>query len=177
MVRTVLHYPDPRLKERSRPVTLFDESLHTLLDDMHETMIGREGIGLAAIQIGEPLQALVINLGTETGEQPPETKLEVINPKILEKRDTQKYREGCLSLPQFYEDVIRAAWVRVRYQDRYGQFQEIEADGLLAVALQHEMDHLAGILFYERLSIVKRKKFENEYASKFKPRKGGARRR
>lgn len=177
MVREVLTYPDARLKQKSQPVVLFDEVLHALLEDMHETMIAREGIGLAAIQIGEPLQALVINIGDEEGNQLPVTRIEAMNPKILEKRDTQKYREGCLSVPQYYEDVVRAAWIRVQYYDRDGVLVETEMEGLLAVAFQHELDHLEGILFYERLSILKRKKFESDYASQFESGSKGRKRR
>lgn len=176
MIHPILTYPDPRLKLRSHPVETFDATLHTLLDDMYETMMEAGGIGLAAIQIGEPQAVLIINLVNDEGLQDKGDLLEIINPQILESADKQKYSEGCLSLPHYYEDVIRAEKVVVAYQARHGADHRIEAHGLLAVALQHEMDHLKGTLFFERLSILKRRKFDKEYATATtKPRKKGPR--
>ncbi|WP_200763000.1 peptide deformylase [Nitrosophilus alvini] len=172
MIREVVVYPDKRLKEVSKPVESFDENLHTLLDDMYETMIAKNGIGLAAIQIGVPLRALIINLPDEEGNQPKEALLEVINPVILEKRGSAVYTEGCLSVPEYYDDVERAEWVKVEFQDRYGEKKVIETDGLLAIAFQHEIDHLNGHLFIEKLSILKRKKFEKEWKKRKKATKG-----
>ena len=156
MIRPIVVYPDKRLKQRSRPVTAFDETLHTLLDDLNETMIAGNGIGLAAIQVGVPLRALLINLPDEDGNQHPENLIEVINPVILEKKGSTIYTEGCLSVPEYYDDVERAEWVRVEFYDRHGKRREIETDGLLAIAFQHEMDHLDGHLFIEKLSFLKR---------------------
>ncbi len=164
----ILVYPDKRLKQPSRPVTVFDEKLHRFLDDMNDTMTASNGIGLAAIQVGEPIRALLINLPDEEGNQYPENLIEVINPVIVEKRGSTTYTEGCLSVPEYYDDVVRAEWVRVEYQDRHGEKKEMEADGLLAVALQHEMDHLDGHLFIEKLSFLKRKKFEKEWKKRLK---------
>ncbi|OQX72656.1 MAG: peptide deformylase [Campylobacteraceae bacterium 4484_4] len=164
----ILVYPDKRLKQQSHPVTEFDAKLHKLLDDMNETMMASNGIGLAAIQVGEPIRALLINLPDEEGNQYPENLIEVINPVILEKKGSTTYTEGCLSVPEYYDDVERAEWVRVEFQDRHGEKKEIETDGLLAIAFQHEMDHLDGHLFIEKLSFLKRKKFEKEWKKKLK---------
>lgn len=162
MTRKVVIYPDKRLKQHSKDVETFDETLHTLLDDMYDTMVESGGIGLAAIQVGVPLNALIIELYDEDGNKISDL-IEAINPKITKKEGETKHKEGCLSVPEFYEDVTRFEKVSVLYHDRHGNQNEIEADGLLAIAFQHEMDHLNGKLFFERLSILKRKKFEKEY--------------
>ncbi|MCF6201525.1 MAG: peptide deformylase [Hydrogenimonas sp.] len=171
MVLPILVYPDKRLKEQSRPVSEFDSSLHKLLDDMNDTMMASNGIGLAAIQVGVPLRALIINLPDEEGNQYPENLIEVINPVILEKRGSTTYTEGCLSVPEYYDDVDRAEWIRVEFYTRFGERREIETDGLLAIAFQHEMDHLDGHLFIEKLSFLKRKKFEKEWKKKLKEKR------
>ncbi len=168
MIRQIITYPDKRLFMRSNEVEKFDEELHRLLDDMYETMIAKNGIGLAAIQVAVPLRALIINLPDEEGKQHKEDLLELINPVIVESRGTQVYTEGCLSVPEYYDDVERAEWVKVEYQDRHGNKKTIETDGLLAVAIQHEMDHLDGHLFIEKLPYLKRKKFEKEWKKKRK---------
>jgi peptide deformylase len=167
----ILVYPDRRLKQQSRPVTDFDASLHKLLDDMNETMMASNGIGLAAIQVGRPLRALLINLPDEEGNQHEENLIEVINPVILEKRGSIVYTEGCLSVPEYYDDVERAEWIRVEFFTREGERREIEAEGLLAIAFQHEMDHLDGHLFIEKLSFLKRKKFEKEWKKKLREKR------
>ena len=159
----VLTYPDKRLKQVSKHVETFDEKLWATLDAMTQTMRAKDGIGLAAIQVGIAKRMLVIELLDEESKPCGEV-IEVINPEILAHSGEQKYNEGCLSVPSFYEDVVRAANVKVRYLDRHGNVCEKEVDGLFAVALQHEIDHLNGKLFFERLSILKRKKFEKEYA-------------
>jgi len=168
MVRDIVIYPDKRLKQKSSEVTEFNEELHTLLDDMYETMIAKKGVGLAAIQIAVPKRVLIINVPIEEqdGAQPKENTLEVINPVFLEKSGITKYQEGCLSVPGYYEDVERAKYVKLKYQDRYGNEHIIEDDDFLAIALQHEYDHLEGRLFIERLSFLKRKKFEKEWKKK-----------
>ena len=131
---------------------------------MYETMIAKNGIGLAAIQTGEAKRILIVNLvDEESKEQHKEDLLEIINPKILRKEGEIIYQEGCLSVPGYYEDVKRAEFITLEYQDRFGQRQELEADGLLSVAIQHEMDHLDGHLFIERIGYNKRKKFDKEY--------------
>jgi len=166
MIRQLITYPDRRLFLRSSEVERFDGELHRLLDDMYDTMMAKNGIGLAAIQVAVPLRALIINLPDEEGEQRKEDLLELINPVIVESGGKQTYTEGCLSVPGFFEDVERAEWVRVEYRDRFGKKRELKADGLLAVAIQHEMDHLDGHLFIEKLPYLKRKKFEKEYKKK-----------
>ncbi len=172
MIREIVVYPDKRLKLISKEVTSFDAALHDLLDDMYETMRVRNGVGLAAIQVGVDTRALIINipLEDEDGEhdQPKENTLEMINPVIIEQDGTEKFQEGCLSIPGVYEDVERAKHVKVEYFDRYGEKRIIEDDDFLAVAMQHEMDHLEGKVFIEKLSYIKRKKFEKEWKRKLK---------
>jgi peptide deformylase len=174
MIRDIVVYPDKRLKMVSKPVERFDEELHTLLDDMYETMIAKNGVGLAAIQVGVPLRVLIINVPVETDsedpreQQPKENTLEVINPVILEAEGKTRYQEGCLSVPGYFEEVDRHKKVRIEYQDRHGKKFIIEDDEFLAIALQHEIDHLDGKVFVEKLSILKRKKFEKEWKKRLK---------
>ncbi|QCD53376.1 peptide deformylase [Campylobacter sp. RM16192] len=164
MILAVLTYPDKRLYQKSSHVDIFDQNLHTLLDNMYDTMIAKNGIGLAAIQVGNPIRALIINLVNEESEIQERADLfEIINPKIVCKEGEQIFQEGCLSVPGFYEDVKRAEKITLNYHDRYGKECELEADGLLAVAIQHEMDHLDGHLFIEKIGYNKRKKFDKEY--------------
>jgi len=171
MIREIITYPDKRLKLESKEIKNFDEELHLLLDDMYETMMLKNGIGLAAIQVAVPLNALLILLPDENDEQKKENLFEVINPKIIDKKGSIVYQEGCLSVPEYYDDVKRADWVKVEYFDRYGNKITKECDGLLAVAFQHEMDHLKGHLFIEKLSYLKRKKFEKEWKKKKRAKK------
>jgi len=168
----IVTYPDKRLKEVSEAVTVFDEALHAFLDDMYETMITSNGIGLAAIQVARPVNVLIINLPDEEGEQNKEELLEIINPEIVRSEGSTFYQEGCLSVPGFYEDVERFEKVTINYHDRHGNACSLEADGLLSVAVQHEMDHLHGRLFIERLSYTRRKKFEKEFKRLQKEKKG-----
>ena len=168
MVREVLVYPDRRLKQVSKDITEFDTELHILLEDMRETMYAKEGIGLAAIQIGVAKNVLLISLVNEDDEQKLEDLHEVINPIILEAEGSVTYQEGCLSVPTIYEEVERKEHIKVRYYDRYGTKIEQELDGLMAIAFQHELDHLKGHLFIEKLSYLKRKKFEKEWKKKLK---------
>jgi len=167
----IVTYPDKRLKQLSEPVTAFDAELHAFLDDMYETMLASNGIGLAAIQVARPIDALIINLPDEEGQQHASELLEIINPAIVDKEGATFYQEGCLSVPGFYEDVERYERITVAYRDRHGNECVLEADGLLSVAVQHEMDHLAGKLFIEKLSYTRRKKFEKEYKRKQKEQK------
>jgi len=171
MIREIVIYPDKRLRKVSRNVEKFDENLHKLLDDMYETMIAKEGIGLAAIQVGIDRNALLINLADEEGKQHKEDLLEVINPKITHLEGSEIYQEGCLSVPGYYDDIQRAKNITVEYFDRYGNKIVRDLDGLLAIAMQHEMDHLKGHLFIEKLSYLKRKKFEKEWKKKLKAAK------
>jgi len=172
MVREIVVYPDKRLKLISKEVEVFNGALHDLLDDMYETMRAKNGVGLAAIQVGIDQRVLIINvpLEVEDGEhdQPKENTLEMINPVIVEKDGTEKFQEGCLSIPGVYEDIERAKHVKVEYVDRDGNKQVIDDDGFLAVAMQHEIDHLDGKVFIEKLSYIKRKKFEKEWKKRQK---------
>ena len=167
MVREIVVYPDKRLKLISKEVESFNGALHDLLDDMYETMRARNGVGLAAIQVGIDLRALIINIPLEDADgehdQPKENTLEMINPVIIEKDGSEKFQEGCLSIPGVYEEVERAKHVKVEYCDREGNKHTIEDNDFLAIAIQHEMDHLDGKVFIEKLSYMKRKKFEKEW--------------
>ena len=168
MIREILVYPDKRLRLKSKDVVAFDTELHALLDDMYETMMAKEGIGLAAIQVGVAKNILIINLASEEGIRQKEALIEVINPIITHKEGEEVYQEGCLSVPGYYDDVKRAEKIKVEYFNRYGEKIVQELDGLLAIAMQHEMDHLLGHLFIEKLSYLKRKKFEKEWKKKIK---------
>lgn len=159
------------LKQKSEDIELFNEEVHALLDDMYETMMSKNGIGLAAIQIAEPFNILIINLPNQDEQQVKEDLIEIINPKIIEKRGSTLYTEGCLSVPEYYEDVERAEWIKVEYHDRDGNLHSCEYDGLMAIAFQHECDHLNGELFIEKLSYLKRKKFEKDWKKKLKGKK------
>ncbi|WP_428026968.1 peptide deformylase [Arcobacter sp.] len=163
MVREVITYPNKLLRTKSKDVEEFDSELHTLLDDMYDTMIAQNGVGLAAIQVAVPLNVLIILIPDEEDIQKKDSLIEAINPKITYKDGVQVFTEGCLSVPGFNEDVKRAQHIIVEYQDRFGNNQKMEAEDFLAVAWQHEMDHLEGHLFIEKLSLIKRKKFEKEY--------------
>lgn len=171
MIREVITYPNKLLREKSEDVVEFGDELHTLLDDMYETMISQNGVGLAAIQVAVPLNVLVINLPNDEDTQDKEDLIEAINPVITHKDGIQTFSEGCLSVPGFHEDVKRAEHIVVEYFDRFGEKKSMEANGFLAVAWQHEMDHLLGHLFIEKLSIIKRKKFEKEYKKQQKNNK------
>lgn len=154
-LREILVAPDPKLKIKARRVETFDDALRQLLDDMVETMYAAKGIGLAAPQIGVPLRAIVMDLARDEEEDAAPRKF--LNPEIVwESDDEVPCEEGCLSVPGQYAEVTRPAQCRVRYQDENGVRHEIDCDGLLAVCIQHEMDHLEGVLFVDHLSTLKR---------------------
>ncbi|MDD3838283.1 MAG: peptide deformylase [Phenylobacterium sp.] len=153
-IREILTVPDPRLKLRSQPVETVDDELRALMDDMLETMYAAPGIGLAAIQIGVPKQVIVMDLAREGEEKQPRY---FVNPEILwASEETQPYEEGCLSVPEFYDEVERPARVKLRYLNYHGETVEADAERLFAVCIQHEMDHLNGVLFIDHLSRLKR---------------------
>ncbi|MBN9498083.1 MAG: peptide deformylase [Alphaproteobacteria bacterium] len=153
-IREILVAPDPKLKIKARRVETFDDELRKLLDDMVETMYAAKGIGLAAPQIGVPLRAIVMDLARDEEDAAPR---KFLNPEIVwESDDEVPCEEGCLSVPGQYAEVTRPAQCRVRYQDENGVRHEIDCDGLLAVCIQHEMDHLEGVLFVDHLSTLKR---------------------
>ena len=154
---TILEFPDPRLRTRAKPVETVDDSLRTLIDDMLETMYAAPGIGLAATQVDVHRRLLVADVSRD-GTEPHA----LINPAIIEKDGVTVTEEGCLSVPGYYEEVRRAEHIRVRYLDRSGQQTEMEAAGLLAVCIQHEMDHLDGKLFVDYLSEAKRQRIRKK---------------
>ncbi|MEZ4440326.1 MAG: peptide deformylase [Polyangiaceae bacterium] len=153
-IRTILHYPDPRLREPGKPITEVTDEIRKLIEDMAETMYAAPGVGLAATQIGEPIRLFIIDLATE--DEPSELRV-FINPEIIRTEGTQTWTEGCLSFPGVSEDVESATEVTVRALDENGEPFELTADGLLAVAIQHEHDHLEGKLMIDRLGILKRR--------------------
>ena len=175
-IREIIEIPDPRLKQVSAPVEKFDDELKTLVADMFETMYDAPGIGLAAIQVGVPLRVLVIDLQPDDPDAEPEvctahgdhehthqpTRKEprvFINPEILDpSEELSVYNEGCLSVPEIYADVERPARIRARWQDLDGNVHEEDMDDLMATCLQHEIDHLQGILFIDHLSRIKRQR-------------------
>jgi peptide deformylase len=150
----ILVAPDPRLKTRAMPVAVVDDRIRRLLDDMLETMYAAPGIGLAAPQVGEALRVVVVDIAQKDGVRAP---LRMVNPEIIwASEDQVPYEEGCLSLPEHYADVTRPRQVRVRYLDETGAAHELEAEGLLAVCVQHELDHLEGTLFVDHVSALRR---------------------
>jgi peptide deformylase len=151
---TILEYPDERLRTQAQPVTRFDAALQQLAEDMLETMYAAPGVGLAAPQVGVAKRVIVVDAAAK-GEPPQPYRM--ANPEIVWASDEDNtYNEGCLSLPEHYADVVRPKVVRVRYLDHENEIRELEADGLLATCVQHEMDHLDGILFVDHISALKR---------------------
>lgn len=153
----ILHYPDPRLRTEARPVENVDDQIRQLVDDMFETMYAAPGIGLAATQVNRHQQVIVIDISHEK-DQP----LCLINPEIIESDGAEESEEGCLSVPEIYDKVQRAEQVTVRALDRDGSVFTLKADGLLAVCIQHEMDHLQGKLFVDYLSPLKQQRYRKK---------------
>lgn len=155
-IREILTVPDPRLREVSKEVTEVTDETRALMDDMLETMYDAPGIGLAAIQVGVPLRIIVMDLAGPDEEPQPRY---FVNPKILDpSEDEAPYEEGCLSVPEAFEEVERPARCTVEYLDYEGRAQTLDAEGLLATCIQHEMDHLEGVLFIDHLSRLKRER-------------------
>ncbi len=153
-IRPILTAPDPRLKQISTPVESVDDDVRALMDDMLETMYDAPGIGLAAIQVGVPKRIIVMDIAGPEEEPAPRY---FVNPEILDpSEDLTVYQEGCLSVPEFYEEVERPAKCRVKFLDYDGNPQILDAEGLLATCIQHEIDHLNGVLFIDHLSRLKR---------------------
>ncbi len=154
-IRPIVTAPDRRLKQVSKPVEKVDDELRALMDDMLETMYDAPGIGLAAIQVGVPKRVIVMDLARE-GEEPEPRYF--VNPEIIwtDDSETRVYEEGCLSVPEFYDEVERPAKCRVRFLDYQDEIRELDCDEMLATCLQHEMDHLEGVLFIDHLSKLKR---------------------
>jgi len=153
-IRTILHYPDPRLRQKALPVERITPEIERLIDDMAETMYAAPGVGLAATQIGEPHRIFIIDIASE--DEPSDLKV-FVNPEIIEKTGEEVGPEGCLSFPGVSEDIKRAAKVRVRALGRDGEPFELEAEELLAVAIQHENDHLDGVLMIDRVGMLKKR--------------------
>lgn len=150
----ILTAPDPRLKKKSLPVEAVDDGVRQLMDDMLETMYDAPGIGLAAPQVGVLKRVIVLDIDREEAKTGP---LFMANPEIIEASDEDaSYEEGCLSVPEHYSDVVRPTKVTVRYLDRDGKSQELACEGLLSTCVQHEIDHLDGILFIDHISALKR---------------------
>ena len=162
-MREIRIYPDPVLRNKTTRVEKIDSSLDRLIEDMVATMHAAPGVGLAANQVGVAIQLAVIDLSSRENEEQRHPLLVIINPEILSQEGSITEEEGCLSIPDYAEKVKRAARVKVRAQDRTGKFFEIEAEGLLAKALQHEIDHLNGLLFVDRLSPLKKNIFKRRY--------------
>ena len=156
-ILNILHFPDPRLRTRAVPVTVVDEQVRRLADDMLETMYDAPGIGLAATQVNVHQRVVVIDVSEEKNQP-----LVLINPEILVKEGMEEMDEGCLSVPGVYETVERAEKVRIRALNRDGESFELDADGLLAVCIQHEIDHLDGKLFVDYLSSLKRERIKKK---------------
>lgn len=152
-IHAVVKWPDPVLAKPAAPVTVFDAKLNKLVEEMFDSMYAAQGIGLAAPQISISQRITVIDVSFKKN---PEEKIVLINPEIVDREGKQIEEEGCLSLPEIREKVERAGWVKVRAQDVNGDWFEIEGDELLARAMQHEIDHLDGVLFIDRLSRLKR---------------------
>jgi peptide deformylase len=153
-IRPILTAPDPRLKAVSTDVGKVDDETRRLIADMIESMYAADGIGLAAVQIGVPKRIIVMDIDQKDGKKNPRV---FVNPKVLwASEEVATFEEGCLSVPEIWEDVERPAQIRAEYLDRDGKRQTLEADGLLATCLQHEMDHLEGVLFIDHLSKLKR---------------------
>lgn len=153
-IRPILTYPDPRLREPAKPVEVIDDEIRTLIEDMAETMYDAPGCGLAANQIGVLLRVFVIDVADE--DSPSDLKV-FINPEIVEVGGSQTWEEGCLSFPGVSEEIRRARKVKVRALDAAGKPFELEAEGLLAVAIQHENDHLNGVLMVDKFNAIKRR--------------------
>ncbi|MHB1543194.1 MAG: peptide deformylase [Gammaproteobacteria bacterium] len=160
-IRPILIYPDPRLRTQAQPIVAFDSTVHALIEDLLETMYAADGLGLAATQLGDKNRIFVMDL-SDLKHQPQV----FINPVILSRIGRQKRQEGCLSIPGAYEDVVRAARIHVRALDRSGQSIEQWSEGLEAVCIQHELDHLDGRLFIDHLSVLKRERLLKRFRAK-----------
>jgi peptide deformylase len=170
-VRDILTLPDPRLRLVSQPIGGVDADVRRLVEDMFETMYAAPGIGLAAIQIGVPRRVITMDLAKKDEEKKPQV---FINPEILTtSAERSTYEEGCLSIPEYYEEVERPSEVKIRYLDLEGTVRELEANGLLATCVQHEIDHLNGVLFIDHLSKLKRDRIIKKFTKAAKREANG----
>lgn len=157
----IITLPDAKLRQPSAPVTAVDDALRTLMDDMLDTMYEAPGIGLAAVQVGVMRRVIVVDTAKQ---DEPRTPICLVNPEIVwHSEELSGYEEGCLSIPDHYEEVVRPERVKVRYLDREGASRDVEADGLLATVLQHEIDHLNGVLFTDHISRLKRDRITRKF--------------
>ncbi len=170
-ILNILTYPDPELKKISEPVERVDVEITTLIDDMFKTMYDAPGIGLAAPQVGVLKRVIVLDIGARESSDGDGRPIALINPEIISSNGETTFEEGCLSVPEFTADVTRAEEVIVKGMNQKGEAVEIEAGGLLAIALQHEIDHLNGILFIDRLGSVRRDMFKRKFKKLLKQRK------
>jgi peptide deformylase len=170
-IRTILHYPDKRLRDPGKKVEKITPELYELIDDMAETMYAAPGVGLAATQIGEPYQLFVVDVADT--DEPSDLKI-FINPEILEAEGTIFFEEGCLSFPGAKEEIERKAKIRVRALDRNGKTFELEAEGLLAVCIQHEYDHLQGVLMIDKLGPLKKRMLDRKMRKREASRESAA---
>jgi peptide deformylase len=163
-LRPILILPDKKLRQKAQPIAAVDDEIRALMDDMLETMYAAPGIGLAATQIGEMKRVLVLDVAKRQEEEASAHPMVFANPEVLWASDElSTYNEGCLSIPEIYEEVERPARIRVGYLDRDNKRQEIEADGILATCLQHEIDHLNGVLFIDHISRLKREMISKKF--------------
>ncbi len=163
-IRSILSIPDGKLRQIAEPVTAVDDGVRALAADMLETMYDAPGIGLAAPQIGVLSRVIVLDVAKRQGEDAAPEPMVLVNPVITRvSAETSVYEEGCLSIPEFYEEVTRPACVRVAYLDRDGVAREVEAEGILATCLQHEIDHLDGVLFIDHISRLKRHRITRKF--------------
>jgi peptide deformylase len=170
-IRTILHYPDKRLRDPGKKVEKITPELQKLIDDMAETMYAAPGVGLAATQIGEPYQLFVVDVADT--DEPSDLKV-FINPEILQAEGSIQFEEGCLSFPGAKEEIERSAQIRVRALDRNGKPFELEADGLLAVCIQHEYDHLQGVLMIDKLGPLKKRMLDRKMRKREASRESAA---
>ena len=154
---TILEYPNPRLRIVAEPVAVVDDKIRTLIDNMFETMVAADGIGLAATQVDVHQRIIVIDISDDKKDL-----LVLINPKLIKFDGQQEYEEGCLSVPGFFETVKRYENITISYQDLKGNLHTVDADGLLSVCIQHEMDHLVGKVFVEYLSQLKQQRIKKK---------------
>ena len=166
-LRKIIHYPEPLLKQKSAPVTEFNDELKQLAEDMAETMYAAPGVGLAAPQVGVLQRLIVLDCSPKDAEN---DLIIAVNPEVISGSGDSLEEEGCLSVPGYYASVKRYSEVTIRYQDTDGNVHERQADGLLAIGIQHEIDHLEGILFVDRLSPLKRSMFKKKYLKMLKER-------
>lgn len=168
-LKPIIILPDRRLRQKSEPVTVVDDAVRGLMDNMLETMYDAPGIGLAAIQIAVPKRIIVIDIARCEDEQAPADPLFLANPEILwASEEESSYEEGCLSIPEYREEVFRPAKIKFGYLDRQGKRQEMDAEGLLATCVQHEIDHLNGVLFIDHISRLKRDRIMKKFSKSAK---------